>query len=170
MSHLATGFPFFSFEKCLATWGWLSDNRASIVKKVGGNSVAEVGKEAGAQWNKLSAAKKKPYDDAAKKAMAKYKKDVEAFKAAGGVMPVKAKRGSGLSTKKKRDPNMPKRPASSYMLFLNDSRATIVKKLPKGHKATDVMVEAGKQWKALAAAKKKKYEAHLHLKRFESTW
>ena len=34
------------------------------MKKLGTNSVTEVAKEAGQQWNKLSAAKKKPYEAA----------------------------------------------------------------------------------------------------------
>lgn len=44
--------------------GWLNENRETIVKKMGTNAVAEVAKEAGAQWRKLSAAKKKPYEQA----------------------------------------------------------------------------------------------------------
>ncbi|CAL1159570.1 unnamed protein product [Cladocopium goreaui] len=138
---------------------WLNDNRESIVEKLGTNSVTLVAKEAGQQWKKLSAAKKKPYEAAWVKAKAKYAKDLEDFKAAGGVILKPEKRTSRTrSTRAKRDPNMPKRPLSSYMLWLQDNRASIVKSMPAGHKVTDVMREAGAQWSKLTAAKKKKYE------------
>ena len=57
---------FFDFEHAShQSPGWLNDNRESIVKKLGTNSVSLVAKEAGQQWKKLSAAKKKPYEAAA---------------------------------------------------------------------------------------------------------
>lgn len=40
----------------------MNDNRDSIVKKLGTNAVSEVAKAAGQEWGKLSAAKKKPYE------------------------------------------------------------------------------------------------------------
>merc|ERR1712032_943891 len=52
----------------------------------------------------------------------------------------------------------PKRPASSYMLWLNANRAKITKSLGKGAGVTDVAKEAGNQWKAVTANTKKKYE------------
>ena len=136
--------------------GWLKDNRASIVKKVGTNSVTDVAKEAGKQWKALSAAKKKPYEMAYAKAKAVFDKEMAAFKAAGGVVQRKQKR---VSKKAARDPNMPKKPLSGYLLFMADNRAKIVKSLPKDHKATEVMKEGGAQWNKLTAAKKKPYES-----------
>ncbi|CAK9007378.1 unnamed protein product [Durusdinium trenchii] len=138
-----------------AYMGWLNDNRATIVKKVGTNSVADVAKEAGKQWNALSAAKKKPYQMAYAKAKAVFDKEMAAFKAAGGVVQRKQKR---VSKKAARDPNMPKRPLSGFLLFMADNRAKIVKSLPKDHKVTEVLKEGGAQWNKLAAAKKKPYE------------
>eukprot|EP00438_Fugacium_kawagutii_P005076 Skav200547 [mRNA] locus=scaffold676:436650:441838:- [translate_table: standard] len=71
---------------------WLNENRDTIVKKMGTNAVAEVAKEAGAQWRKLSAAKKKPYEQAATKALEKFHAEMDAFKAAGGVIEPKRRR------------------------------------------------------------------------------
>ncbi|CAJ1456089.1 unnamed protein product [Effrenium voratum] len=76
------------------------------------------------------------------------------FKAQGGVVPVKKKRGA----KKQRDPNMPKRPLSAYILFMMENRSKFVKSLPADAKATEVMKEAGKRWRALTAATKQKYD------------
>jgi len=136
---------------------WLNDNRDSIVKKLGTNAVAEVAKAAGVEWGKLSATKKKPYEKAADAAREEWKEKMEAFKSAGGVVPKREPRGT-RGKKAPRDPNKPKRPMSSYMLWLNENRPSIVKKLPAGHKVTEVMKEAGKQWGKLTPAKKKKYE------------
>merc|ERR1712039_939180 len=51
----------------------------------------------------------------------------------------------------------PKRPASSYMLWLNENRAKITKSLGKDAGVTDIAKEAGKQWNAMKATPKKKY-------------
>ena len=132
------------------------DIRASVVKKLGTNSVAEVGKVIGDEWGKLTAAKKKPYEEKAAKAKQTFEKEMEKFTAAGGVMPARKKKGEGK--KKARDPNMPKRSPSAYFLWLADSRESIKKKLPADHKVTDVSKEAGQQWAKVTAAKKKPYE------------
>jgi len=52
----------------------------------------------------------------------------------------------------------PKRPGSSYMIWVNANRARIVKSLGKDAGVTDVAKEAGSQWRALTASAKKKYE------------
>merc|ERR1719282_1103145 len=52
---------------------WLNSERPTIVKKLGKNAgVTDVAKEAGAQWGKLTAAKKKPYEAEAAKLKTKY--------------------------------------------------------------------------------------------------
>ena len=134
---------------------YMQEMRPSIVKKLPkGAPVSEVAKEGGRKWRGLSAAKKKPYEEAAEEEWDEYREAMAEFKAQGGVMPVKKKRGA----KKQRDPNMPKRPLSAYILFMMENRPKIVKSLPADAKVTEVMKEAGKQWRALTAAKKKKYE------------
>ena len=50
----------------------------------------------------------------------------------------------------------PKRPPSSYMLFVKEMRPAIVKKLGEDARVPEVGKEAGKQWKALKS--KAKYE------------
>merc|ERR1712083_281703 len=87
------------------------------------------------------------------KLKAKYEKDLAAFLKAGGeIQPRKSKK-----EKKVKDPNRPKRAPSSYMLWLADSRAKIVKSLPKGAAVTDVAKAAGAQWKKLTAKAKAPY-------------
>lgn len=69
MSYLCQSLKTWIFSPCIThqTPGWLNDNRESIVEKLGTNSVSLVAKEAGQQWKKLSAAKKKPYEAAARR-------------------------------------------------------------------------------------------------------
>merc|ERR1712216_674590 len=52
----------------------------------------------------------------------------------------------------------PKRPMNSYMLFMNENRAKIAK---GGKSVTEVTKEGGKQWGALSAKSKEKYEKDL---------
>merc|ERR1712086_326053 len=59
--------------------------------------------------------------------------------------------------KKVKDPNAPKRAPSAYLLWMKDSRAEIVKSLPKGFAQTEVMTAAGAQWKKLTAKAKAPY-------------
>ena len=59
--------------------------------------------------------------------------------------------------KKEKDPNAPKRPMSSYFLFLNERRETLKQEKPdlKMGEQTKVMTA---EWKSMDAKKKKKYE------------
>jgi len=136
---------------------WMNDNRNAIKKKLGDTAkIGDIAKEAGAQWKKLTAAKKKPFEKKAVEAKAAYEKALEKFKANGGVVMTKSKKTKKASAPK--DPNMPKRPPTAYFIFLNENRDDIIKALPEGYKYTDVAVDAGKRWRAMSAAQKKPYE------------
>merc|ERR1712194_729598 len=94
---------------------------------------ADVGKEAGKQW-----------------------KDLAAFVKAGGEIQAR-KVKKEKKEKKVKDPNAPKRAPSAYLLWMKDSRAEIVKSLPKGAAPTEVMTAVGAQWKKLTAKAKAPY-------------
>lgn len=66
---------------------------------------------------------------------------------------------SDISTKskKKKDPNAPKRAASAYNFFFAQNRESIKSKMPAGTNNQELMSEVGRQWKALAESKKTKY-------------
>jgi len=59
--------------------------------------------------------------------------------------------------KKVKDPNAPKKPANSYLLFTMDIRADIIKKEPE-LKATEVMKKCAEMWKNIDKEKKEFYE------------
>jgi len=59
--------------------------------------------------------------------------------------------------KKKKDPNAPKRGASSYMLFMKEQRQRIVAENP-GAKFGEIGKLVGEAFKALSEEEKRKYE------------
>jgi hypothetical protein len=65
--------------------------------------------------------------------------------------------GDAGKKKKKRDPNAPKKPASSYLLFMSDFTPQ-VKMLNPNMTQKEVMAAAGHRWSQLPADKKVKYE------------
>ena len=68
--------------------------------------------------------------------------------------PAKGKKGKG---KAKKDPNAPKRPLSSYMIFAGENRAKFVEENP-GASIGDVGKALGAKWKEMSAEDKARYE------------
>jgi len=133
---------------------WTNENRAKIAKSLGKDAgVTDVAKEAGKQWRALTATAKKKYETKADKLKKEYEKDLAAFVKAGGEIQARKVK----KEKKVKDPNAPKRAPSAYLLWMKDSRAEIVKSLPKGAAPTEVMTAAGAQWKKLTAKAKAPY-------------
>jgi len=63
-----------------------------------------------------------------------------------------------MKTKKKKDPNRPKRAMSSFMFFANDKRADLREKFPE-LKITDIGRKLGGLWREVTPEEKLKYEA-----------
>jgi len=67
----------------------------------------------------------------------------------------------GRKTKTSKDPNKPKRPQSSYFLWLGENRSRIKDELvakKESAKVPDVAKEAGRQWKLVGADEKAPFE------------
>lgn len=138
---------------------FLDDKKEEFVKKAGGVYKDGVSLSAKA-WKELSDSAKKPYEDKAKAAKAKYEKDLKAFLDAGGEKKARNSKKDKEGGRKKKDKDAPKRPAGgAYGCFLAAKREEIKKSLPAGHAITDVTKKASELWKAASAADKKKYEA-----------
>ena len=60
--------------------------------------------------------------------------------------------------KKAKDPNAPKRPLSSYMIFAGETRASVVAENP-GFSIGEVGKALGAKWKAFSAEEKAPFEA-----------
>jgi len=146
---------------------WLGENRESIAKELGTAKAPEVAKKAGADWSKLSEKQKKRYVEKAAVLKATYEEEKEQFLLAGGVIARKKKDERTKASQRKKDPNAPKKPLNAYLLWLGDNRAKIAKKLPDGHKVSDVARAGGEKWKKAAAGTKKKYESRARSMREE---
>jgi len=143
---------------------FMNENREKFTKLCAGQRATAISQMGGAEWKKLSDAAKKPYEEKYVAAKATYEKDLEAFKAAGGVLEkgLRAQRTEKRKEKegkKKKDPNAPKRPAGgAYGQYLAANRDSIKKQLPAGHKITDVTKKASELWGKLTESEKKPYE------------
>mmetsp|Transcript_27051 Transcript_27051/g.65637 ORF Transcript_27051/g.65637 Transcript_27051/m.65637 type:complete len:607 (-) Transcript_27051:501-2321(-) len=70
---------------------------------------------------------------------------------------VEGAKSNKKSKKAKKDPNAPKRPISSYLFFVMDTRPEVVAENPEA-KFTEVTKMLGARWQELSAKKRKKYE------------
>jgi len=140
---------------------WLNEcGRQEIIKNVcGGNKsdVKKISQAAGEAWKKMSDADKKQWNDKAEQDKRRHAREMESYVPSETSEPAKKK---GKKGKKEKDPNKPKRAASAYFLWLNETRAEIVRVDLKGDgsKVTEVMKIAGQKWKAMDAKAKEKYE------------
>lgn len=64
---------------------------------------------------------------------------------------------AGKKKKRKRDPNMPKRPPNAYMLFAKDKRGD-VKSANPSMSPTDILREMGRMWRGMGPDQKAPYE------------
>eukprot|EP00287_Rhodomonas_sp_CCMP768_P021230 CAMPEP_0202814960 /NCGR_PEP_ID=MMETSP1389-20130828/5946_1 /ASSEMBLY_ACC=CAM_ASM_000865 /TAXON_ID=302021 /ORGANISM="Rhodomonas sp., Strain CCMP768" /LENGTH=215 /DNA_ID=CAMNT_0049486831 /DNA_START=71 /DNA_END=718 /DNA_ORIENTATION=+ len=94
----------------------------------------DVLKKMGEMWRELSAAQKKPFQDAAAK-------ELDAWNALYG---------------KKAQPEKPKKPLSAYMLYSNHVRPAVKDANPAA-KFGDIAKIIGKQWREMGAAEKAKW-------------
>ncbi|CAE7284584.1 Dsp1, partial [Symbiodinium sp. CCMP2592] len=144
--------PLTPPKRPLSAWMlWLGDHRQSIRDSLPAEAPnTETLKEAGRRWQSLEKADKEKYEKLASDAKEAYLKDVQDFAAAGGVMP---------GAKPRRDPAIPKKPLTSYMLFVRDHRQEIKDSLPLDGPAGHLFVEAGKRWRALDDSAREQYKA-----------
>jgi len=108
--------------------------------------VGEFTKEVSVKWNALNEVEKKPYAEKAAKDKARYTTQMNAYKG--------------------KDADRPKRPQSSYFLFLGDFREKM-RDAKLEHK--EILTKAGQAWKALTPDEKKPYEkrAEVEKKKYE---
>lgn len=69
----------------------------------------------------------------------------------------KAKKAKGEKGKKVKDPNMPKRPATAFFVFLDDFRKSFKEANPDSKDVKRVGKEAGEKWKSMTDEEKKPY-------------
>eukprot|EP00039_Didymoeca_costata_P019880 m.339275 g.339275 ORF g.339275 m.339275 type:complete len:326 (+) comp18732_c0_seq1:184-1161(+) len=113
------------------------EKTANYKEEFPGKSKQEALKLATEMWNGMAEGEKKKYMDEAQAEMDDYRHD----------HPV-AKR-----PKKERDPNAPKKPLTSFLIFCEEKRKTIT-----GVRGAGVMKVLGEEWRKLTQTEKKKFE------------
>lgn len=147
-------------------WMWLSENRAAIIKEVGGGNVSLVGKVAGEKWKAMSEDAKAKWVKLAEEGKAAYVKALEEFKAQGGVVGKRrqekkdAKEAKAQKKAKKearKASGQPTRPPSAYWLWLSDNRSALQKEAGTGG-APAVSKMAGVKWAKMSDVDKGPFE------------
>lgn len=121
-------------------------------------SLTEVAKECAEQWRNMSESEKEPYSEKAgelkevwEKKMEKYRKSKQ-FKDHQVVL-IEWKKAQ-LAKPFKKDPNRPKRGLSSFMVFCNEKRHTVMK---EGVSVSESAIKLGEMWQELSDGKRAPY-------------
>lgn len=152
-------------QVCGGAFGrFLAEHRAEFLALCKGQRATASVKIASERWKVLPQAEKAPYENAYKKAVETYRKELDAFLAAGGVVSKRKKAERKASKVKKiKDPNRPKKPAGgAFGQFLAAERPNLMK-LCAGQPITAVTKLASVKWKGLSDAQRPPYESMYQL-------
>jgi hypothetical protein len=125
----------------------------------------DVAKTLGGMWKAMSDDEKLPYTQQAAADRELYKKeasvvntsDVNSNSDDKNDENESGKKSTGKKVKKEKDPNVPKRPLSAYILFCNAKRSEIRSAHPDMD-AKDVTREMGKMWRELSEQEQSKWK------------
>ncbi|XP_067119024.1 high mobility group protein DSP1-like [Centruroides vittatus] len=99
--------------------------------------IGEFGKECAAKWNAMSDEEKQPFLNAAAKDRERYKQEMAVYKPP-------------------RDTNKPKRPGTTFMLFMADLRKEMAGREPEGGVAALAKL-GGERWRSMTEEEKRPY-------------
>jgi len=144
---------------------FLNEKRGELTKELSGKPVTAVTKLASERFKALGEAAKAEYQEKFEQAMEQFKKDMEAFEAAGGEKKARKRKGQsgeeGAAKGMKKDPEAPKKPVGgAYGCFLAKHRAKFQEET-KGQGITAVAKLAGERWKQLSEEEKKPFETEF---------
>jgi len=158
---------------------WANKTRPSVIAAHPEWGVADVGRELGSMWKKVSSSEKAGFEAKHAKAKKIYESKMESYKKSKDYKKFQTELLAYKIHQTKKpfaaDPNAPKRPLSAYMLYSASVRSEIIKANPdmaaarERQRDCEVMQEQGARWKALSEsdrapwvakseAAKKKYE------------
>merc|ERR1719445_2503136 len=136
---------------------WGAKARPALMEAHPGWGVAQIGKQLGKDWKKVSASERAPFQAKYEKAKAAYDKKLAAYVKTSNYKKFQLESLAYKihQTKKpfRADPNAPKRPTSAYMLYAGSVRAEICAANPD-MTVTEVMKEQGVWWKALSESER----------------
>lgn len=112
---------------------------------------ADFSRECSDRWKRITDGDKEKFIKKAQEDKVRYDAQMKDY-----VPPPDATRGRGR--RKKRDPNLPKRPLSAFMFFCQDKRPLLKEKNPRAS-IGDIAKDLGKAWKVMNDVQKEPYEA-----------
>jgi hypothetical protein len=112
----------------------------------------QISSEIGRRWKELSAEDRKPYDELAEADKKRYQEEKEDY-----VPDPAFDTSGGKGSRKKKDPNAPKRALSAYFFFCNEVRDQIRAENPE-KKITEIAPLLAEKWRDLPEKKRAKYQ------------
>merc|ERR1712071_514228 len=102
------------------------------------------------RWKIMSDIEKKRFNMLAENDKRRWDIEMKAFNTTNST-------GQAKKMKQKKDPNVPKRPMTSYFLFMQEKRESVVKDQP-GIKIGDIAKEISRRWAEVGPKEKEKFE------------
>eukprot|EP00978_Attheya_sp_CCMP212_P018909 scaffold52289_cov51-Attheya_sp.AAC.4 len=131
---------------------FMQAKRAEIKKNNPDATFGEIAKLVGAEFKKLTDEEKEEWEEKSKSDKERYKKEMKSY------TPPKASSSPKKAAKAKKDPNAPKKPMTSFMLYSNALRPKIKAKNPDASFG-DIAKLIGKKFKSLSDEDRKKWDA-----------
>lgn len=146
-----------------AFFQWRSKNHNKIKNMMPvSHTFGDLARRFSEEWQRLSAAEKKPFEETYEKQRKTYEKLMTAYKHTENFRRFQRRKSefkveSAKKGKFAKDPNAPKKPQTAYFAFLADKRESVKKQNPEiSHK--DVLRKLGELWNGLTAPQKLPYE------------
>jgi len=127
-----------------------NDIRDTVKREMPELEFLQISSEIGRRWKETDAEQRKPYEELAAADKKRYLEEKEDY------VPDPSFE-SGRGTRKKKDPNAPKRPLSAYFFFCNEIRNEVRTANPN-KKVTEIAQLLAERWRALPDKKRVKYQ------------
>ncbi|GAB9462794.1 hypothetical protein Gpo141_00000277 [Globisporangium polare] len=127
-----------------------NDIRDTVKREMPELEFLQISSEIGRRWKVITDEERRPYDELAAADKKRYAEEKEDYVPDPSFETTK-------STRKKKDPNAPKRALSAYFFFCNEIREGVRAENP-GKKITEIATLLAEKWRALPEKKRVKYQ------------
>ncbi|KAG7397462.1 hypothetical protein PHYBOEH_000682 [Phytophthora boehmeriae] len=128
-----------------------NDIRDTVKREMPELQFLEISSEIGRRWKQISDEDRRPYDELAAADKRRYQEEKEDY------VPDPSFEQPAKGSRKKKDPNAPKRALSAYFFFCNDIRQEVRDENPN-KKITEIATLLAEKWRALPDKKRAKYQ------------
>ncbi|TMW57488.1 hypothetical protein Poli38472_003413 [Pythium oligandrum] len=127
-----------------------NDIRDTVKREMPELEFLQISSEIGRRWKEITAEDRRPYEELAAADKKRYLEEKEDY------VPDPSFE-STRGTRKKKDPNAPKRPLSAYFFYCNEIRESVRSENPN-KKVTEIAQLLAEKWRALPDKKRVKYQ------------